>query len=221
VFESTALRRLHDRLLDHYGPQHWWPAEDAFEVMVGAVLVQNTAWRNVEVAIRQLKQLGPLSPELILARSESELAEHIRPSGYFNIKAHRLSNLCRWLIAQGGMNELVTRSTDELRESLLGINGVGPETADDILLYALNRPVFVVDAYTRRLFSRLDFCSEQISYEPMRATIESALTAEYYNELHALIVIHGNHRCRKRPRCTACPLLSDCPAGQSGLETAN
>ena len=142
-------------MFDCYGPQYWWPADSAFEVMTGAILTQNTAWTNVEQAIGNLKKHKKLSARSILGLKHEQLADLIRPSGYFNIKARRLKNYCNWYQESGEFTELNTRDTQVLRNALLKVNGVGPETADDILLYAFERPVFVIDAYTRRLFSRL------------------------------------------------------------------
>ena len=142
-------------LLSAHGPQHWWPGDTPFEIMVGAVLTQNTAWTNVEKAIANLVKHDKLSAAGIVAARKDHLANWLRPSGYFNVKAERLKNFCRWYVEAGGFNALSKLDTDTLRDSLLSVNGVGPETADDILLYAFDRPVFVIDAYTRRLFSRL------------------------------------------------------------------
>ena len=149
------LQQVHDRLLEAYGPQHWWPAEDAFEVMVGAILTQNTAWTNVEKAITALRGAGMLDADALLACEHETLAAHLRPVGYFNVKTRRLKNFCHWFSQQGGEPGLSGWQTGELRGALLSVNGVGPETADDMLLYAFERPVFVIDAYTRRLFGRL------------------------------------------------------------------
>ena len=145
------LAALYDRLLDVYGPQHWWPAESPIEVIVGAVLTQNTSWKNVEKAITGLKDAGQLELESIVALPRDELAELIKPSGFFNVKAKRLTNLCDWLQLQGGLVAVSKWDTDRLRRALLAVKGIGPETADDILLYAFERPVFVIDNYTRRL----------------------------------------------------------------------
>lgn len=194
------------RLLSAYGPQHWWPAETPFEVMVGAVLTQNTAWGNVEQAIARLKQALELTPEHLLTLTEQQLAEYIRPSGYFNIKARRLRNLCQFIVQQGGEGALRQQPTDRLREALLSVNGVGPETADDILLYAFERPVFVIDAYTRRLFSRLGLIEGSEGYEQLRRGVETEFgpDVEAFNEFHALIVRHAKRHCSVRPRCEGC-----------------
>ncbi len=211
------LLQLFDLLLDNYGRQGWWPAETPFEVMVGAILTQNTAWSNVEVAISNLKQAGVLSPGAIIDSDPVELAQLLRPSGYFNVKANRLQNFCRFLRASGGEAALREKTTQELRLDLLSVNGIGPETADDILLYAFERPVFVIDAYTRRIFSRLGMCSGEESYEKMRQGFESGLgpDQELFNEYHALIVRHAKETCNTKPHCRECSLVSRCLLGAS------
>lgn len=195
--DGKAFRQVYDRLFSVYGPQYWWPAETPFEVMVGAVLTQNTAWSNVEKAIGNLSDAGALHLEQLLAIPDAELAALIRPSGYFNIKTRRLKNLCHWLQEQGGQEKLRCRNTPELRKSLLSVNGIGPETADDILLYAFDRPVFVIDAYTRRFFTRLGLIRGNENYESLRELFEQSLPADValYNEYHALIVRHAKEPC--------------------------
>ena len=190
------LTELYDRLLDAYGPQHWWPAESAFEVIVGAVLTQNTSWKNVEKAIARLKATGNLDLDHIVALSQDDLAGLIRSSGFFNVKAKRLKNLCEWLQSQGGLDELAGWRTGKLRQSLLEINGIGPETADDILLYAFQRPVFVIDSYTRRLLGKLGLIQGAEDYEALRQMFESCLPPDHrlYNEYHALIVRHAKEK---------------------------
>ena len=210
-----SLQRIYEKLLAAYGPQHWWPADTPFEVMVGAVLTQNTAWGNVEKAIANLQANQALDAAVIAATPQRRLAEWLKPSGYFNIKAVRLQNFCRWYLEQGGFDELRQWPTAELRHGLLSVNGVGPETADDMLLYAFERPVFVIDAYTRRLFSRLEMLDGTLGYETLRRHFEEELPAdvELFKEFHALIVRHAKEACRKRPRCAACPLADCCPSG--------
>ncbi len=182
--------------------------------MVGAVLTQNTAWTNVERAIANLKKAKALSPEAIVKAHPKRLASWVKPSGYFNIKAQRLKAMCRWLIAQGGVRKLAKVPTPELRHALLAVHGIGPETADDILLYAFKRPVFVIDAYTRRLFHRLGLVKETEDYETLRQLFERALEsdAQLFNEYHALIVVHAKDVCRKRPLCSRCCLAAVCPS---------
>ena len=208
------LRAVYRRLFARHGLQHWWPARTPFEVIVGAVLTQNTAWSNVEKAIANLDAADTLTPAKLMALPEGDLAGLLRPSGYFNVKAGRLRAVCAWYLEQGGHDALRHWPTSRLRDALLGLHGVGPETADDILLYAFDRPVFVVDAYTRRLFARLGMGSGDAPYEALRAGIERALGPDVslYNEYHALIVRHGKARCRPRPRCVGCPLRRLCPA---------
>ncbi len=209
-----SLQAVFDDLLAAYGSQHWWPGDTPFEVMVGAILTQNTAWGNVEKAIANLKKNDALAAGMIASCGHDPLAAWLKPSGYFNIKATRLQNFCRWYLAQGGFEALSRWPTDELRHGLLLVNGVGPETADAILLYAFERPVFVIDAYTRRLFSRLGLLDGTLGYETLRGHFEAALPMDValFNEYHALIVRHAKHACRKRPLCEACPLATDCLA---------
>lgn len=217
ALSSRKLRSIFQQLLAQYGPQAWWPGETAFEVMVGAVLTQNTAWINVERAIANLTANAALSPERILAVNEAQLAEWIRPSGYFNIKARRLRNYCRWYTDAGGYQPLAKQSDVDLRRALLAVNGVGPETADDILLYAFKRPVFVIDAYTRRLFARLGLIQGDEGYDELRLGLEQALGADValFNEYHALIVVHAKDICRVRPRCSECMFRKICPSAGS------
>ena len=215
--DEHPLRTTFTTLLAHYGGQGWWPAESPFEVMVGAVLTQNTAWSNVERAINNLRTADCLAPESILACPTEHLASLIRPSGYFNVKARRLQNLCRWLLAEGGEPALRRRETMTLRRDLLALNGVGPETADDILLYAFERPVFVIDAYTRRIFARLGLAAGDEGYEVLRSHAEEVLQeeTETMQELHALLVVHAKEHCRVRPRCSGCPLFNRCASAST------
>jgi len=210
--DRERLLALFEALYQAYGPQHWWPAATPFEVMVGAILTQNTAWSNVERALAGLAALIPLQAQAILDLPETELAQCLRPVGYFNVKARRLRAFCRAFIDLGGMVAMPCLATPELRHRLLAIHGVGPETADDILLYAFDRPVFVVDAYTRRLLSRLGLLDGWEGYEAIRQGLEQALGPDpaLFNEYHALIVRHGKEICRPRPCCAACCLASGC-----------
>lgn len=212
--KARAARWVFERLLTHHGPQHWWPGETPFEVMVGAVLTQNTAWKNVERAIANLKAAGMLTAEAIAGASPAELATLIRPSGCFNVKAARLQAFCRWYLQHGGLARLRRWPTGRLRAALLDVHGIGPETADDILLYAFDRPVFVIDAYTRRIFARLGLVAAEAPYERLREAFERALGPEprLFNEYHALIVAHGKDVCRPQPRCGLCCLRARCPA---------
>lgn len=197
---------LYRRLFRNYGPQGWWPAKSRFEVMVGAVLTQNTAWINVERAITNLRGARCLSAGNILALEPGELADLIRPSGYFNIKERRLRSLCEWFRERGGFRRLQRADTDSLRRDLLTVHGIGPETADDILLYAFERPVFVIDAYTRRLFARLGLAGGDEHYEALRLGIEAVLVPDvtFFNEYHALIVRHAKENCTGQRGCVHC-----------------
>jgi endonuclease-3 related protein len=211
------LITVYNHLYKYYGPQHWWPADTPFEVMVGAVLTQNTAWTNVEKAISNLKAADALSPEAIVAAEHDTLAGWLRPSGYFNIKATRLKNTCQWYLQQGGFEPLSKLDDPDLRHAVLSVNGVGPETADDILLYAFQRPVFVIDAYTRRIFSRLGLVEHDSGYETLRHHFERGLAKEadrvkLFNEYHALIVMHAKEHCRVKQQCRGCPLRRGCVA---------
>jgi endonuclease-3 related protein len=219
--DRARLIAVFEALLGAHGPQGWWPAETPFEVMIGAVLTQNTAWTNVERALARLAQRIPFTAEAVLDLPIADLAEALRPSGYFNVKTRRLRALCEALRASGGLPGLSALPTGALRHRLLAIPGIGPETADDILLYAFGRPVFVVDAYTRRVFARLGLLQGGEGYEAIRAGIEQAVGPDVplYNEYHALIVRHGKETCRTRPRCEACCLRGHCP-GLVGAGTA-
>lgn len=208
-----SIRRVYKSLLENYGPQSWWPSDSPFETMVGAILTQNTTWTHVEKAINNLKANKALTPETILYRDEAQIAAWIKPSGYYNVKTRRLRALCAWLVESGGEEAIAKMPTPALREALLGVKGVGPETCDDILLYALNRPVFVIDNYTRRIFSRLDLIDGGESYDELQALFEQAMgdDRDVFSEYHALIVIHAKEVCRKKPACHACCFATSCP----------
>ncbi len=214
IHGGRRLMAVYRRLHAAHGPQHWWPGDSAFEIMVGAVLTQNTAWTNVEKAIANLKAAKALSAEVIAAAPHRRLAAWLKPSGYFNIKAQRLRAFCAWLIRKGGAKRAARLPTAVLRAELLQVHGVGPETADDILLYAFHRPVFVIDAYTRRLFQRLKLIQGDEDYESLRQLFETALASDVplFNEYHALIVVHAKNVCRKRPLCGVCKLGPFCPS---------
>jgi len=207
---ERALLEIYERLENHFGPTHWWPGETAFEVAVGAILTQNTAWTNVEKAIANLKRANLLSPESILAADAATLHDLLKPSGYFRVKTIRLQHFCRHLCAHynGKIAAMAKRPLDALRAELLSINGIGPETADDILLYACGKPVFVVDAYTRRILSRHGLVEKDIDYESLRAYFERNLESDVqvFKEYHGLIVYTGKDFCRRAPKCEACPL---------------
>jgi endonuclease III related protein len=194
-----------------HGPQHWWPGRTRFEVIVGAILTQNTSWSNVERAISALRREKLLNPKAIEKISTEHLAQLIRSSGYFRQKARKLKEFVQFLRDryQASLDKLFATPTTELREQLLSVHGIGPETADSILLYAGGHPVFVVDAYTRRMLERHNLVDPKASYEEIRAIFEQNLPADssLYNEYHALIVRTGKHFCQKRqPDCEHCSL---------------
>ena len=210
---ANARRRLmsiYGALLAHFGPRHWWPAETPFEVCVGAILTQNTAWANVRKAIGNLKAAGALSIEGIHALDVAKLAALVRPSGYYNQKADRLARFVDVLVreAGGSLDRFFDRDADALRARLLAMNGIGEETADSILLYAAGRPRFVVDAYTKRVFSRKAMVPEKAGYAEVQAFFERSLPSDatLYNEYHAQVVALGHTFCRPTPRCDGCPV---------------
>ena len=202
----SALLKIYHRLFECYGPQNWWPADSPFEVMVGAILTQNTSWNNAEKALNNLKKSDALNIHSILKLTEKELAKLIRPSGYFNIKSKRLKNYVTWFEKEGRFNCLNKLDDNILRERLLNVNGIGPETADDILLYAFERPVFVIDAYTRRLLKSMNMIDGAESYEKLRIFFESSLSADIglFKEYHALIVRHAKEKCTHLDNCRHC-----------------
>ena len=207
---NNPLMVFYEALLGRYGRQHWWPGETAFEVMVGAVLTQNTNWGNVEKAIGNLRAAGKLTAEGIMALPDERLAALIRPAGYFNIKTRRLKNLVRWFCAEcgGDMEVLRAWSVYRLREELLGVKGVGRETADSIILYAAGQATFVVDRYTYRVLLRHGCIDRESDYEMIKEYCEGHLPsdADLFNELHALIVRVGKEHCKPRAKCAGCPL---------------
>jgi endonuclease III related protein len=210
------LHEYFDALFAAHGPQHWWPGRTPFEVIVGAILTQNTSWTNVEIAIANLRRERLLTPRAIEAVSFRRLARLIRSSGYFRQKAKKLKAFVHFLRReyQGSLPRMFCARTAVLREQLLAVHGIGPETADCILLYAARRPVFVVDAYTRRMLERHDLVKGKHSYEHIRRLVESSLppNVALYNEFHALIVHTGKHYCRARnPRCGECALYALLP----------
>lgn len=211
VSTGKAIRGFYKILYKNFGPQGWWPGRTRFEVIVGAILTQNTAWTNVEKAIRNLRKGGLLTPAAMHASELATLSELIRPAGYFNVKALRLKSFTDHLfhLHAGSLTKLFNSTTEELRRELLDIKGIGPETADSIILYAAGRPEFVVDAYTKRILLRHGFVTEDDGYDEVKAFFMDSLPrdAEMYNEYHALIVRTGKEFCRtKEPRCSECPL---------------
>lgn len=213
---QTLFLNMASAMLDALGPSRWWPAETPFEVAVGAILTQNTNWGNVERAITGLKATGAFEARALLELSDEELAERIRPAGYFRLKARRLKNLFAMLVAEcdGDITRLAGGDLDAVRQKLLAVKGIGPETADSILLYALAYPSFVVDAYTVRICHRHGLAPEDAGYEELRELFMDALPEDValYNEFHALLVRVGNGWCRPRaPRCRDCPLARFLP----------
>jgi endonuclease-3 related protein len=211
---------LLDRLASAYGPQRWWPAESSFEVMVGAVLVQRTAWRNAELALARLRQDHLLDARALARTNLTTLAELVRPAGFYRTKAAYLRGMAERVVASGGIEGMQRWSDDELRRSLLDLRGVGEETANAIQLYAFGRPAWVADAYSRRIFARLwgsdwDASSERSFVHPLVA--ERAVAR--LNELHALIVEHAKRCCRIRPRCEDCVLRRRCSYGLSQIRS--
>lgn len=204
------LTEIYGLLHDFFGPQNWWPGETRLEIMVGAILTQNTNWTNVEKAIVNLKSAECLKPEVLRRMDTARLAELIRPAGYYNLKAKRLKNFVDWLFEDygGDAANLESVNTEQLRAELLAIKGVGCETADSILLYALDRPVFVVDAYTARIAIRHGLIEPGADYEQLRLLFESNLPEDVrlFNEYHALLVRTGKEFCKTKARCDGCPL---------------
>ena len=219
--EAGALSpaEVYERLFAEYGAQGWWPADSPFEVMVGAVLVQGTAWANVERAIANLRDAGALSPRAVREMDAARLEALVKPSGFFRVKARRLRALCEFLGERfaDDLDAMAREPAEALRREILGVNGVGEETADDILLYALGVPVFVIDAYTRRALGRLGTLDPNARYADLQRALHAALPrdAALFNEYHALIVRHAVERCRKRaPLCAGCPLSDGCRYGR-------
>lgn len=205
--------QLYQRLLEYHGEQAWWPADSPFEVLIGAILTQNTAWTNVEKALDALRQRDLLRPERLDELEPETLAPLIRCSGYYNQKARRLIGFTRWYRQQGGHQALCRRDGERLRSELLQLHGIGPETADDMLLYAFGKPFFVIDAYTRRLLSRLGLAEGREPYERLQQDFHRELepAVPLYQQYHALIVQHAKQHCRKSPVCAGCPLAAHCP----------
>jgi len=219
----TDLKIIFNRLAIAYGPLHWWPAETPFEVAIGAILTQNTNWKNVEMAIANLRGEIALTPEALAELPREKLEQLIYPSGFFRQKAERLQLLVEHLQNRHGnrLENLLSQSLDDARRELLQLKGIGPETADSILLYAGELPSFVVDAYTNRLFGRLGVLQGNESYEQVRALFMTQLPTDpvLFNEYHALIVQHCKCFCRKRPVCAECCLNQDCRYAQGSLDS--
>jgi endonuclease-3 related protein len=213
------VERLFSSLLAAHGPQGWWPAEDAFEIIAGALLVQRTAWRNAEVAVAELKRRALLDPDALAVCDASDIEPCIRSAGFFRTKAARLKRLAEFILAQGGVDGLARLPTPVLRAALLELDGIGPETADTILTYAFRRPAVVIDEYLRRLAQRLMGNDER----PPDATLRDWITREVedvgrLNELHALVVAHGKASCGRVPRCGRCRIRDLCRTGRAASD---
>lgn len=228
--EARALRRAYELMLGHFGHQHWWPGETPFEVCIGAILTQNTSWSNVERAILNLKTTGVLNPAGLFALKEAQLAERIRPAGYFNVKARRLHCFLKVLVNDfgGSLEGLFAGETSEVRARLLAIKGIGPETADSMLLYAGGHHRFVIDAYTKRIFQRHGWSTAVPDYHELQKFCEDSLChktgaerLDYWQDFHAQLVMVGKHFCRPRqPRCEQCPLKELLPTMSLKRSTA-
>ena len=207
---SRKLLNIYQKLYKAIGPRHWWPGDSPFEVIIGAILTQNTSWKNVETAIKALKEDNFLNPVKLLKVDESILANTIKSSGFFNIKAKRIKNFIRFLFEnyQGSLEKMFSENLTPLREKLLKINGIGPETADSILLYAGEKPVFVVDAYTKKILLRHNLISKAAGYSEIQALFMENLEKDVrmFNEYHALLVYVGKYFCKRIPGCENCPM---------------
>ncbi|HOC99904.1 MAG TPA: endonuclease [Myxococcota bacterium] len=216
---TCNMMGIYGLLLEDGGHQHWWPGETAFEVAVGAVLTQNTSFSGVTKAIDRMKAAGLMSPAAIVAAPDDIVGQAIRPSGYFNVKTARLKALCRFLLENDAADpaSLARFPVPRLRQMLLAVHGVGRETADSIILYATNRPIFVIDAYTRRIFSRMGLVQADADYDDLRDFFERSLPrdAAIYNDFHAQIVRCAKECCRKRPNCGRCALRQSCRTGMA------
>ena len=212
--DERFLKTVYQRLFKEYGKQHWWPAETDLEMIIGAILTQSTSWTNVEKAIHELQQKGMLSVQGLYDVPLDTLAEMVHSSGYFNQKAKKIKAFIQHLMFhhQGKLDRLLKQPLPSLRQELQSIHGVGKETADSIILYASRQPVFVIDAYTRRIFNRLGCNTEDAGYDELQEMFHHALPADVplFNEYHALIVAFGKSHCRKRPDCPPCILKEYC-----------
>lgn len=211
---ALRIRKIYESLLVHYGPQGWWPADSALECIVGTILTQNTAWTNVEKALGNLQEAGLLGLDGLLNVQTETLAALIRPSGYYNQKAIKIKKFLSFFMDEygGSFDNMFSETTDELRRKLLSVKGIGPETADSILLYAAEKPVFVVDSYTVRIFQRHGLVPEESYYDDVQEVFHDSLAADTltFNEYHALLVKVGKENCKKRsPVCAGCPLEHD------------
>lgn len=208
--KGKKLLQIYRKLYYDIGPRHWWPADSPFEVIIGAILTQNTSWNNVERAIKALKEKNLLDPLKLYKAEEGLLAKTIKSSGFFNIKAKRIKNFIVFLFKnyQGSIEKMFLETLTPLREKLLKINGIGPETADSILLYAGEKPIFVVDTYTKRILTRHNLISKAASYSEIQELFMKNLKKDVgmFNEYHALLVYIGKHFCKRVPSCESCPM---------------
>jgi len=208
--KSKKLLKIYQKLYNAIGPRHWWPGDSPFEVIIGAILTQNTSWKNVETAIKALKEYNLLDPVRLLKVDEGILANTIKSSGFFNIKTKRIKHFIRFLFEnyQGSLEKMFSENLTPLREKLLKINGIGPETADSILLYAGGKPIFVVDAYTRKILLRHNLISKAAGYSETQALFMENLEKDVrmFNEYHALLVYVGKYFCKRIPGCENCPM---------------
>ena len=215
---SQTLQNIYHQLMARYGPQHWWPAQEPLEVIVGAILTQSAAWGNVEKAIANLKVAKALSPEALRQLSLSQVATLIRPSGYYNAKALKLKSFAYWLgeYYNDNLSQFFAGNIDHIRQQLLSIYGIGQETADSIILYAANKPIFVIDAYTRRIINRIGLAPDTNSYPAYQALFMENLPTDtgLFNEYHALLVCLAKNICHNRPLCQECCLNNICQLGQ-------
>ncbi len=210
---NPSLNKIYKTLFNAYGEQFWWPGDTPFEISIGAILTQNVSWKNVETAIGNLKAERLLSPKALFCAPDKMIAPLIRPTGYYNQKTKKIKNFLRWFSDYNfSFKRLEKKDLAALREELLSINGIGPETADSILLYALSRKIFVVDAYTGRIFSRLGIIPEKSAYHEIQDIFHSRFKGDTgdYNEYHALIVKHGKDVCRTKPLCEGCCIRGLC-----------
>ncbi len=217
------LHRLFEELLAEYGPQAWWPGDSPFEIAAGALLVQRTQWRNAALAIENLSSSGLMTAEAVVESDPDDMESLISAVGFYRQKAARLRSMASWILQSGGFETLSRLPTAELRPSLLSVPGIGQETADSILLYAFARPVFIADAYARRLFMRMGWINGSLpsEYGRVRDSVMSVLDedAPFYNEFHALIVCHGKAVCRSQPVCESCPARNGCDLGLARCST--
>ena len=214
---GSRLQEIFGRLYDSYGPQHWWPGDGPFEVVVGAILTQNTAWTNADRALSNLKEAKALNPARLRDLPQEELASLVKPSGYFNTKAKKLKAFAEHLGSRYGddLDRMLSQGLEVLREELLSIYGIGEETADDIILYAAGMPSFVIDSYTRRILQRLELAPPRDIYGDYQSVFHDNLPPDtgLFNEYHALLDRHAHETCQRTPHCGECCLLDMCPTG--------